>query len=83
MSIRLRLTLLYSGILLPSLVVFGVLIYVVQAQATIAIEEQALVAMSQRVARPKLLERDAGGNRPGDFHATRTNTTTGSRRGVP
>ncbi len=67
MSIRLRLTLLYSGILLLSLVVFGVLIYVVQAQATIAIEKQALVAMSQRLADSRLLRSGADLPRlPGD-----------------
>ncbi|MFC2015474.1 sensor histidine kinase [Chloroflexota bacterium] len=50
MSIRLRLTLLYSAILTLTLVAFGALVYVRQVQETLDIETQALIGMGKRFA---------------------------------
>jgi signal transduction histidine kinase len=50
MSIRLRLTLLYSAILTLTLIAFGALLYVRQYQDTIEIEKQFLIGMGDRVA---------------------------------
>ena len=50
MSIRLRLTLLYSAILVLTLVAFGVSLYVVQSQVTLSFEEDALIRGAQRFA---------------------------------
>jgi signal transduction histidine kinase len=50
MSIRLRLTLLYSAILTLTLVAFGALLYVRQYQDTIDIEKQFLISMGDRFA---------------------------------
>ena len=50
MSIRLRLTLLYSAILTLTLAAFGALLYVRQYQDTIDIEKQFLIGMGDRFA---------------------------------
>jgi two-component system OmpR family sensor kinase len=50
MSIRLRLTLLYSTILTLTLLSFGALLYANQAQASLAIEKQNLSAAAHRLA---------------------------------
>jgi signal transduction histidine kinase len=50
MSIRLRLTLLYSAILTLTLFAFGGLLYLRQYQDTLAIERQFLIDMGERVA---------------------------------
>jgi two-component system OmpR family sensor kinase len=50
MSIRLRLTLLYSAILTLTLVVFGVILYVTQAQFTLTILKRDLAVNAQRIA---------------------------------
>jgi signal transduction histidine kinase len=51
MSIRLRLTLLYTAILALTLFAFGALLYTYQARQTLEIEKQALVAGADRMAR--------------------------------
>jgi two-component system OmpR family sensor kinase len=50
MSIRLRLTLLYSAILTLTLVAFGALLYVRQYEDTLEIEKQFLIDMGERFA---------------------------------
>jgi two-component system OmpR family sensor kinase len=50
MSIRLRLTLLYSAILTLTLVAFGALLYVRQYEDTLEIEKQFLTDMGERYA---------------------------------
>jgi signal transduction histidine kinase len=50
MSIRLRLSLLYSAILTLALLAFGGLIYLRQAQQTLGIEERLLTGPSERFA---------------------------------
>jgi hypothetical protein len=50
MSIRLRLTLLYSAILTLTLVAFGTLLYVRQYEDTLEIEKQFLINMGERYA---------------------------------
>jgi signal transduction histidine kinase len=50
MSIRLRLTLLYSAILILTLVAFGALLYVRQYEDTLEIEKQFLITMGERYA---------------------------------
>jgi two-component system OmpR family sensor kinase len=50
MSIRLRLTLLYSAILILTLVAFGALLYVRQYEETLEIEKQFLINMGERFA---------------------------------
>ncbi len=50
MSIRLRLTLLYSAILTLTLIAFGALLYARQVQDTLNIEKQFLIGMGERLA---------------------------------
>jgi two-component system OmpR family sensor kinase len=50
MSIRLRLTLVYSAILILTLVAFGALLYVRQYEDTLEIERQFLISMGERYA---------------------------------
>jgi hypothetical protein len=77
MSIRLRLTLLYSAILTVTLVAFGALLYVRQYQETFEIEKRFLVDMGERFAdgrRPPPAPDSSGpppapepSGQPGDF----------------
>ena len=50
MSIRLRLTLLYSGILVLTLFAFGGFLFVRQDRMTLSIEKDALLRMAERLA---------------------------------
>ncbi len=50
MSIRLRLTLLYTAILIVTLVAFGALLYVRQYEETLEIEKQFLISLGERYA---------------------------------
>ena len=50
MSIRLRLTLLYSAILAVTLIAFSTVLYAIQARNTLSIVQQDLVANARRVA---------------------------------
>jgi signal transduction histidine kinase len=50
MSIRLRLTLLYTAILVFTLAAFGVMLFVVQFQATLGFEKEALSRITRRFA---------------------------------
>lgn len=50
MSIRLRLTLLYSAILTLTLLTFGALVYIRQYQDTLDIEKQFLITVGDRLA---------------------------------
>jgi signal transduction histidine kinase len=54
MSIRLRLTLLYTAILTLTLFAFGALLFTYQARQTLEIEKQALIAGAERMARVPL-----------------------------
>jgi two-component system, OmpR family, sensor kinase len=49
MSIRLRLTLLYSGILALTLIAFGVALYFTVSRVTLAVVEETLASEAQRV----------------------------------
>ncbi len=49
MSIRLRLTLLYSAILALTLIIFGVALYSIQSQGTLRLLKQDMVENSQRM----------------------------------
>ena len=50
MSIRLRLTLVYTTILALGLMVYGLTVYKGQARSTLAFEEERLVSMGERIA---------------------------------
>jgi signal transduction histidine kinase len=68
MSIRLRLTLLYSTILILTLVAFGALLYIRQYEDTLEIEKQFLITMGERYAdgrRPPPPDSDPFGQPPG------------------
>jgi two-component system OmpR family sensor kinase len=67
MSIRLRLTLLYSAILTLTLVAFGALLYVRQYEDTLEIEKQFLINMGERYAdgRRPPPDSDLSGQPPG------------------
>jgi signal transduction histidine kinase len=58
MSIRLRLTLLYTAILTLTLFAFGALLYTYQARETLEIEKRALIEGTERMARVPLGPRD-------------------------
>ena len=60
MSIRLRLTLLYSAILTVTLVAFGALLYVRQYEDTLEIEKQFLINLGERYADGRRPPPDAG-----------------------
>lgn len=53
MSIRLRLTLLYTAILVFTLAAFGAMLFVVQSQATLGFEKEALSRITQRLVNPR------------------------------
>ena len=68
MSIRLRLTLLYSAILMLTLLAFGGLLYVRQYQDTLDIEKQFLIGMGDRLAGARPVPPDrAPSEPPADF----------------
>ena len=54
MTIRLRLTIIYSGILALTLVIFGVSLYTIQSQSTLAKLEQDLVEGSNIINEPRM-----------------------------
>jgi signal transduction histidine kinase len=56
MSIRLRFTLLYTGILAVTLLVFGLAVYTVQAQANLNRSKTLLVSSARRIAAMRTLE---------------------------
>lgn len=58
MSIRLRLTLLYTAILALTLLAFGSLLYASQYQDTLNIEKQFLIGMGDRIANPQDVRQD-------------------------
>lgn len=64
MSIRLRLTLLYSAILTLTLFAFGALLYVRQYQDTLDIEKQFLIGMGDRLAGARPVPPDRGPSEP-------------------
>jgi signal transduction histidine kinase len=76
MSIRLRLTLLYSTILTVTLLAFGGLLYLRQYQDTIEIERRFLTEMAERVAdgHRKAQEFDPFGEQPGPEPPPETGT---------
>ena len=51
MSIRLRLTLLYSAILALTLIIFSLALYLFQAQAILRFSQERLAARAQFIAR--------------------------------
>lgn len=55
MSIRLRLTLVYTLILSLSLLTFGLVVYNGQRQGTLAFEERRLVTMAERIAQAHIV----------------------------
>jgi two-component system OmpR family sensor kinase len=66
MSIRLRLTLLYSAILALTLVFFSATLYVIQSQYTLSVLRRDLAANAQQIAvRVALLHRRQDRSRPG------------------
>jgi len=69
MSIRLRLTLLYSAILALTLVVFSSILYVIQSQYTLNIVKNDLLSNANRIV-PMLLMGDRSWNRPPAFPQT-------------
>jgi two-component system OmpR family sensor kinase len=77
MSIRLRFTLLYSSILALTLVIFGVVLYTIQAQNTLKALKQDLSASGENLARVTLWtylhpsQIDQGPDRPPPIQAER------------
>jgi signal transduction histidine kinase len=68
MSIRLRLTLLYTAILALTLIAFSLILYVAQSQYTLGILKQDLALSAQRASRGLLMaysRQGAFGHRPG------------------
>jgi signal transduction histidine kinase len=64
MSIRLRLTLLYTAILMLTLLAFGALLYARQYQDTLNIEKQFLIGLGDRMSSPRPVPPDRPPSEP-------------------
>ena len=77
MSIRLRLTLLYSAILALTLVAFSVMVYGIQSQSTLNAQKQLLVGRAQRFSEGRQIQlRGEGRPFPPDRNDVPTRTLT-------
>jgi signal transduction histidine kinase len=77
MSIRLRLTLLYSTILALTLIAFSVMVYTIQSQSTLNAQKQMLASRAQRFAEGRQLQlRGEGRPFPPDRNDAPTRTLT-------
>lgn len=81
MSIRLRLTLLYSAILALTLVVAGVALYVVFSQLTMDVSEDALEDEAKQLLSSREFKLDKVGSPRGQITAPRTFVQTRDERG--